>query len=39
MLHAQEWVYLFNYVKRIGELCSQNIQIFLKPWRNGKAQL
>lgn len=39
MLYVQEWSYLSNYIKHTGELCSQNTQIFLKPWRNGKAQL
>lgn len=37
MLYIQEWSYFSNYVKQIGKLCSQNSQIFLKPWRNGRA--
>lgn len=29
MLYVQEWSDLLNYVKWIGELCSQNMHIFL----------
>lgn len=39
MLFVQEWSDLSNYVKRIDEFCSQDMQIFLKLWRSGKAQL
>ena len=37
MLYIQKWSSFSNYVKQIGKLCSQNSQIFLKPWRNGRA--
>ena len=38
MLYVQEWPDLSIYIKWLSELCSQNMQIFLKLWRNGKAQ-